>query len=112
MRPAFGGDVVAYGLVSVVVVVGVEYSVSDGMTTSLLVSDGDVDVVEPGFRSVVEIRGDVVRDVVVVREVDVGVVLIAGAYVTGPSRRCELSAVSRTAYTSITSSTTAATPET
>ncbi len=100
----------AYGLVSVVVVVGVEYSVSDGMTTSLVVSDGDVDVDEPGFTSVVEIRG-VVRDVVDVF-FDVVVVLIAGAYVTGPSRRCELSAVSSTAYTSIASSTSAATPET
>ncbi len=92
-----------------VVVVGVEYSVSDGMTTSLVVSDGDVDVDEPGFTSVVEIRG-VVRDVVDVF-FDVVVVLIAGAYVTGgPSRRCELSAVSSTAYTSIASSTSAATP--
>jgi hypothetical protein len=102
-------------LVSVVVVVGVEYSVSDGTTTSVPVSDGDVDVddvEEPGFMSVVEIRGDV-RDVVeVVLDVVVAVVLIAGAYVTGPSRFCELSAVSSTAYTSIATSTIAATPET
>ena len=61
----------------------------------------------------VEIRGDVVRDVVdVFRLVVVVVVYVAGAYVTGPSRRCELSAVSMTAHTKITSSTTAATPET
>ena len=39
-------------------------------------------------------------------------VRVAGAYVTGPSRCCELSAVSMTAYTSITSSSIAATPET
>jgi hypothetical protein len=99
-------------LVSVVVVVGVEYSVSDGMTTSLEVSDGDVDVdvEDPGFMSVVEIRGDV-RYVVDVF-VDVVVVLIAGAYVTGPSRCWELSAVSSTAYTNTASSTSAATPET
>jgi hypothetical protein len=97
-------------LVSVVVVVGVEYSVSDGMTTSLEVSDGDVDVDDPGFMSVVEIRGDV-RYVVDVF-VDVVVVLIAGAYVTGPSRCWELSAVSSTAYTNTASSTSAATPET
>lgn len=93
-----------------VVVVGVEYSVSDGMTTSLEVSDGDVDVDDPGFMSVVEIRGDV-RYVVDVF-VDVVVVLIAGAYVTGPSRCWELSAVSSTAYTNSASSTSAATPET
>lgn len=93
-----------------VVVVGVEYSVSDGMTTSLEVSDGDVDVDDPGFMSVVEIRGDV-RYVVDVF-VDVVVVLIAGAYVTGPSRCWELSAVSSTAYTNTASSTSAATPET
>lgn len=115
MRPAFGGDVVAYGLVSVTVVVGVESSVSGGLVSSPAVSDGDVGVVEPdvGFISVVEIRGDVVRDVVdVLRDVVVGVVLIAGAYVTGASRRCELSAVSMTAHTSSTTSSTAATPET
>ncbi len=83
MRPAFGGDVVAYGSVGVVgVVVGVEYCDSDGITTSLVVSDVDVavDVPAPGFRSVVVIGVDVVRVVVdVLRLVDVGVVLIAGA---------------------------------
>ncbi|BBX10306.1 hypothetical protein MAIC_51090 [Mycolicibacterium aichiense] len=101
-------------MVSVTVVVGVEYSVSDGMTTSLEVSDGDVEIedAEPGFRSVVETRVDVVRDVVDVFLVEDVVVLIAGAYVTGPSGRCELSEVSSTAYTSIASSTNAATPET
>ncbi|TDO07804.1 hypothetical protein EV580_5372 [Mycobacterium sp. BK086] len=115
MRPAFGADVVAYGLVMVTVVVGVEESVSGGLVSSPVVSDGDVVVEDPevGFISVVEIRVDVVRDVVdVLREVVVVVVYVFGAYVAGASGRCELSAVSMTAQTNITSSTTAATPET
>ncbi|EHB55765.1 hypothetical protein MycrhDRAFT_2959 [Mycolicibacterium rhodesiae JS60] len=105
----------AYGLVRVTVVVGVESSVSGGLVSSPAVSDGDVGVGDAGvgFISVVEIRGEVVRDVVdVLRDVVVGVVLIAGAYVPGESRRCELSAVSMTAHTNITNSSTAATPET
>ncbi|SBS75311.1 conserved hypothetical protein [uncultured Mycobacterium sp.] len=102
---------VAYGLVIVTVVVGVEVSVSGGTVSSPAVSlgDGGADV---GFSSVVEIRVDLVVVVFVdVREVVVDVVLIAGAYVTGPSCR-ELSAVSMTAYTSSTTSSSAATPET
>lgn len=71
----------AYGLVIVTVVVGVEYSVSDGMTTSVVgvCVDVEVDDAEPGFRSVVEIRVDVVRDVVDVFLVEDVAVLIAGA---------------------------------
>lgn len=113
MRPAFGADVVAYGLVMVTVVVGVEESVSGEFVSSPAVSDGDGGGPEVGFISVVEIRVDVVRDVVdVLREVVVVVVYVFGAYVAGASGRCELSAVSMTAQTNITSSTTAATPET
>ena len=100
-------------IVTVVVVGGVYSDDSDG-TVDSVVSDGDVDVVDPGvgFRSVVEIRGDVVRDVDGFRDVVVVVVYVAGAYVAGPSGRCELSAVSMTAHTNSTSSSTAATPET
>lgn len=89
---------VAYGLVIVTVVVGVDVSVSGGTVNSPAVSEGDGGGPEVGFSSVVEIRVDLVVVVFVdVREVVVGVVLIAGAYVTGPSCRCELSAVSMTA---------------
>ena len=103
---------VAYGLVIVTVVVGVEVSVSGGTVSSPAVSLGDGGAYV-GFSSVVEILVDLVVVVFVdVREVVVGVVLIAGAYVTGPSCRCELSAVSMTAYTSSTTSSSAATPET
>jgi hypothetical protein len=90
--------VVAYGLVMVTVVVGVEESVSEGVVSSPAVSLGDGGGPEVGFSSVVEIRVDLVVVVFVdVREVVVGVVLIAGAYVTGPSCLCELSAVFMTA---------------
>ena len=102
----------AYGLVNVTVVVGVEESGSEGIVSSPAVSDGDGSGLEVGFKSVVEIGGDFVVVLVVVRDVVVGVVRVAGAYVTGPSCFCELSAVSMTAYTSITSSSIAATPET
>ncbi len=91
---------VAYGLVIVTVVVGVgvEESVSGGTVSSPAVSEGDGGGPEVGFSSVVETRVDLVVVVLVdVREVVVDVVLIAGAYDTGPSCRCELSAVSMTA---------------
>ena len=103
----------AYGFVIVTVVVGVEDSVSVELASSPAVSVGDDGVPEVGFTSVVDTRVDRVVVVLVdVREVVVAVVLIAGAYTTGPSRFCELSAVSITAQTSMANSSTAATPET
>jgi hypothetical protein len=82
----------------VTVVVGVEVSVSGGIVSSPAVSEGDGGGPDVGFRSVVEICVDLVVVVFVdVRDVVVGVVRVAGAYVTGPSCRCELSAVSMTA---------------
>jgi hypothetical protein len=103
---------VAYGLVIVTVVVGVVNSDSDGIVTSPAVSVGESGGPVVGFRSVVETRvGLVVVVFVVVREVVVGVVRLAGANVSGLCF-CELSAVCITAYTNITSSSIAATPET
>jgi hypothetical protein len=99
-------------LVKVTVVAGVEESVSEGTVSSPAVSLGDGGGTEVGFRSVVEIARDVVVVVLVVVRVVVVVVSVAGAYVTGPSGRCELSEVSMTAYTSMANSAIAATPET
>lgn len=70
----------AYGLVNVTVVVGVEESVSGATVSSPPVSDGGGGGPEVGFRSVVETGRDVVVVVLVdVRDVVVGAVLIAGA---------------------------------
>lgn len=76
---------VAYGLVivTVVVVVGMDESVSGGTVSSPAVSlgdDGGPEVPEVGFTSVVEICVDLVVVVLVdVREVVVSVVRVAGA---------------------------------
>lgn len=101
---------VAYGLEMVAVVSGVVLDGSGGTSSpALSVGAGGVSLV--GLRSVVETDGDGLTVVVTVAVVGVVVTRAVGATGTGACL-CELSAVCLTASTKITSSSTAATPET
>lgn len=104
---------VAYGLVSTTVVVGVGVAESSGggVNSPAVSTGGGGGGPTLGFSSVVEIGG-VVEVVVVVLDVVVDVVRLTCDAGAGLSRCCELSAVWITANTKISSSTPAAIPET
>ncbi|WP_167107141.1 hypothetical protein [Mycobacterium sp. DL592] len=111
--PAFGGDVVAYGLVTVTVVVGVgvgEFS-GGGVNSPAVSTGGGGGGPTVGFNSVVEI-GRVVVVVVGVLEVVVDVVRVTDDCVAGLSRCRELCAVWITANSKISNNSPAAIPET
>ncbi len=105
---------VAYGLVSTTVVVGVgvdEFS-GGGVNSPAVSTGGGGGGPTVGLSSVVEIGRVVVDDVVVVLEVVGWVVRVTDDWFGGLSRCRELSEVWITANTKISNSSTAAIPET